>query len=450
MIKETKMIERELAIVKDLMDKRLQYIGFSSDRGKRRKIPIDFDGLLNALLAGAIPNLTARFKNVDTKEKSIEILLNYLLSAEISSSHFITLLQRKEAPNYHLKDYRFLKKDAKINLLKWILSFYYLDLKDDRKRNIVGVRTDYDVILNAIKDNFILRGGRYCFELHRGKVEINTGSGLKQYFIPHYPSSTYFSLLLLLTSLFEVLKIEEKNPNLLNLNIEILILKNSGGNKWSVVYHPMINIGYLYQLFFWNDEEYTTNLNAKFLVFLQSFNAPRLNNQNINDTYYSNLASFSYSLLVEGYLNIEKLSEIINEKISLELRAKRENKAHRFGSILFVDYVQQKLIGGESMDEKFENLRKQMQAIASKIGDLSTKGDTQRSLLKRIIMDVKSEDTQMGFTSAFLNYLPRLEREGVKVSLPPQINTLPIREFLIIKNEFVSNLWNKYIGGGGE
>ena len=70
--------------------------------------------------------------------------------------------------------------------------------------------------------------------------------------------------------------------------------------------------------------------------------------------------------------------------------------------------------------------------------------------MKRIIMDVKSEDTQMGFTSAFLNYLPRLEREGVKVSLPPQINTLPIREFLIIKNEFVSNLWNKYIGGGGE
>ena len=100
------------------------------------------------------------------------------------------------------------------------------------------------------------------------------------------------------------------------------------------------------------------------------------------------------------------------------------------------------------MNEEFENLRKQMQAIAWRIGELSRGEDTQKSLLKRIIMDLKSEDTPEGFASALLNYLPRLERENIKVSLPPQISTLPVREFLIIKNEFVTNLWNKYIGGG--
>ncbi|AGB05369.1 hypothetical protein AciM339_1516 [Aciduliprofundum sp. MAR08-339] len=442
--------KENLQEVKDLLEKRIWYVGFESSGGKKRKIPVDFDGFLNAILGGAIPNLTTKFKGANTKDKSIEVIIDYLLSKDISSSHMPTVLKRKEAPNYHTTDYSFIDNSRRKEILKWILSFYYLDLRDNKRRSIVAIRSDDDIMIETLRDNFVVKGGKYHFELSKGKLAANIGESERSYFIPYSPSSSYFALLILFSALFEILSLEGKTPDIMDLDVEIILLKNSGGNKWNVIYHPTVNIGRLYKLFFEKDEDYAKDLNAKFWVFLSTLNPPRLANQNVNESYYSDLASFSYSLLIEGYLNVEKLSEILSEKISLEFRAKRENKAHRFGPVLFVDYVQHKMLGGDSMREEFESLRKQMRAIAFTIGQLSKKGDTQKSLLKRIIMDIKSEDLPPGFVSALLNYLPRLEREGIRVSLPSQISTLPMREFLIIKNEFISNLWNQYIGGGKE
>ena len=165
----------------------------------------------------------------------------------------------------------------------WLFSFYYLDLRANKKRSIVGIRTDYQLLLGALRDNFILKGGNFYFELNKGRIEANVGERVHPFFIPYYPSSTYFAILSLLSGLFEVLKFENKPPDILNLDIEILLLKNSGGNKWNVIYHPTINVGRLYNIFFRSEEDYTQNLEAKFWVFLRTLNPPKLANQNIYD-----------------------------------------------------------------------------------------------------------------------------------------------------------------------
>jgi len=433
----------------DLLDRRIRYVGYVSNRGKQRKIPIVLDGFINAVLGGAMPNLTNRFTKIVTGEEGARVILDYLTKGDISSSHIPTLLKMKEAPNYHFGDYSFISEGNKIDILRWLFSFYYVNLwsAQTKRKAIIAIRTENELIKEIIEDNFRLVGSDFYFELNKGRVEINISGNMHVYFIPASPSATYFTLLILLSAIFQVMEIEGKKPSEANLEIEILILKNSGGNKWNVIYHPAINLYRIYQIFFKSEDAYASKGGIKFIEFLRSLIPPRLNNPNVADSYYSDLASFSFSLLIEGYLNVEKLSEIIGKKISLEFRAQRENKAHRFGVILFVDYVQQKIVGGEKMDEKFEKLKKQMQAIGNAIGELSSKGDTQKSLLKRIIMDIKSEDIPSGFVSGLLNYLPRLEREGIRITLPSDLSTLPIREFLIIKNEFVSILWKKYIGG---
>lgn len=221
-----------------------------------------------------------------------------------------------------------------------------------------------------------------------------------------------------------------------------MISSNSGGNKWSTIYHPINNLSKLYEMFFKEDE----SLKKKFITFLESLNPPKLQKANILDSYYSSLSDLAFSILVEGYLNVNNLSKVIGRKISLELRAKKENKSHKLGKIFHANYVQTKFFGGVEMDEDLEKLRKRMYAIANETGKLGSKGDTQKGLLKRIIMDLKNEEIPVYFVETLVSYLPRLEREGVQLTLPQELVTLSIRDFLILKNEFIITLWNSYAG----
>jgi len=426
--------------------KRIHWVGWKTDRDKERKIPIDFDGLLNAVLSGAIPNISKRFKNASCIEDCAKIVLDYLMKTkDISSSHFPTILQKSEAPNYHFPDYKMdTSENSKEKILNWLLSFYYIDLKGRKlkQRTIVGIRSD-NKDLEKLISNYTEKGGVYYFKVKVGEIIKQYTGKLITYYLPIYPSSAYFTLLFLLCLIMEDLKSE--GDTIQDLNFETLILNNSGGNKWTSVYHPVVNLKRIYNLFF-NDEDLTDLLKFKFIVFLESLKPPRLQNQNIVESYYSLLSSLAFSILIESYLNVQKLSQIISEKISLELRAKRERQDYNFSKIYYVDYVQSKFFGGDVVSD-LENLRKQMKAIAFEIGKLANKGDTQKSLLKRIILDLKSEETPITFVEKLVSYLPRLERENIKVTIPQNIVTLPIRDFFIVKNEFIVTLWNNYIGG---
>ncbi len=429
--------------------KRIHWAGWKTNRGKERKIPIDFDGLLNAVLSGAIPNISKRFKGVNCPEDCAEIVLDYLMKTkDISSSHFPTILQKSEAPNYHFSDYKMdTSVKSKEEILNWLLSFYYVDLirfegGKLKQRTIVGIRSENKNI-EKLLENHTEKGGLYYFKLKVGEIVKQYSDKKIIYYLPSYPSSAYFTLLFLLCLIMENLKLE---GNIIqNLNFEALILNNSGGNKWTSIYHPVVNLERIYNLFF-NDEDLTDLQKFKFIVFLESLKPPRLQNQNIVESYYSLLSSLAFSILIEGCLNVQKLSQVISEKISLELRAKRERSDYNLSRILYVDYVQSKFFGGGVMKD-LESLRKQMRAIASEIGKLANKGDTQKSLLKRIILDLKSEETPITFVEKLVSYLPRLERENIKVTIPQNIVSLPIRDFFIVKNEFIVILWNNYAGG---
>ena len=91
--------------IKRLIEQRIVWVGFKSERGNERKIPIKFDELFRATMAGAIPNISKRFKNVKSIMDCVNVIYNYLSEANISSSHFPTILQKNEAPNYHYEDY---------------------------------------------------------------------------------------------------------------------------------------------------------------------------------------------------------------------------------------------------------------------------------------------------------------------------------------------------------
>ncbi|USH00008.1 hypothetical protein K1720_00510 [Thermococcus argininiproducens] len=444
--------EITLEKIEKLIDKRVHWVGKISQNGKSRKVPLNFDGLLNAVLAGAIPNLAHRFKDANTPKEAIEIILNYLMTTKnISSSHFPTLLQKSEAPNYQFYDYK-LGSDEKTrkDVLYWLLTFYYVDLtkfegRRLKQRVIIGIRTNNPGIEKIIRD-YTLRGGIFDFEIKTGRIEEEYFDKKITYYLPPRPSAAYFTLLLLLSTILNTMQFEDQDKLFENLSFEALILSNSGGNKWSAVYHPIGNLSRLYDLFF-EELEYPK---PKFITFLESLVPPSLQNKNIVDSYYSLLSDLAFSILVEGYLNVNKLSKVIGEKISLELRAKRENKTYKLRKIYYVNYVQTKFFGGETVNEDFEKLKKQIKAIALKIGELAKKGETQKSLLKRIIMDIKNEEVPVYFVETLVSYLPRLEREGIKITLPEKLVTLPIREFLILKNEFVVTLWNSYAGGSNK
>ncbi len=427
----------------NLLDKRIIYKVDSKVNNQLKNFQLD--PFLGAIFGPVLQNFykgeeSKNIKNFEDFKKSI---LKYWEDKDIGSS-FMPILQRKmEAPNYHYEDYKFISNEEKIKILKNTLSYYYIDLKQKNSEVIIGIRTDNLIIKEIIEQNFRKIGSSFGFELNVNRIEIPTKNNKFTYLLPQSPSAAYYLLLLLLGAVFDLMKdIYEKIPNETNLDIEILIQKNNGGNKWSVVYYNSINLYRLYKLFFADIDGRTKEDKPKFLEFLASLN---VRSPYILDSYYFDLSAFSYSLLIEGYFNFEKLSEIINEKISLELKAKREDPKHFLGGIYFLDYVQKKFLEDENMSQDFGDLRNRMKGIAIKIGDLSSLGDTQRSLLKRIIMDVKAEDIPSGFASSLFNYLPRLERENIFITLPSELSSLPIREFLIIKNEFLSILWNKYI-----
>ncbi|RLC46516.1 MAG: hypothetical protein DRH70_05310 [Candidatus Coatesbacteria bacterium] len=440
-------IERDK--LEQLVLKRIHWAGWETNRGKGRKIPIDFDGLLNAVLSGAIPNISKRFEGTKSPEDCAKVVLDYLMKTkDISSSHFPTILQKSEAPNYHFSDYQMdTSENSKENILNWLLSFYYIDLirfegRRVKQRTIIGIRSENRNIKKLLESH-TEKGGLYHFKLKVDEIIKQYTDKKIVYYLPRYPSSAYFTLLFLLSLIMEDLKL--KHDAIQNLNFETLLLNNSGGNKWTSVYHPVVNLERMYNLFF-NDEDLTDVLKYKFVVFLESLKPPRLQNQNVVESYYSLLSSLAFSILIEGCLNVQKLSQIISEKISLELRAKRERLDYNFSKIFYVDNVQSKFFGGEVMGD-LENLRKQLKAIAYEIGKLANKGDTQKSLLKRIILDLKSEETPITFVEKLVSYLPRLERENIKVIIPQNIVTLPIRDFFIVKNEFIVILWNNYAGG---
>jgi len=440
----------EISTIRSLLEKRICWVGNVFQRGKTRKVPIDFDGLLGAVFSGTIPNISKRFEMARTREDCISIILEYLMQTQnVSSSHFPTILQKSEAPNYHFSDYEFTTDDSsKMDMLYWLLKFYYVELFRERRRVIVSVRTEDEIIEDIIRD-FRRVGSRFDFELNRGRVDKTILDKEITFYIPPSPSSTYFTLLSLLCAILQTFEyIHADSRTSLNLDFEALVLSNAGGKKWSTVYHPIINLTRIYNTFF-RPEELTENGKSKFIMFLESLLPPRLTNQNIVDSYYAQLSSLAFSILLEGYLNVHKLSQVISEKISLELRAKRENQNYKLGNIYYLEHVHTKFFGGGGMSEDFGKLRKQMMAIASNIGELAKKGDTQRSLLKRIILDLKSEETPVTFVEKLVSYLPRLEREGIKVTLPQELISLPVREFFITKNEFIVILWNKYVGGGG-
>lgn len=430
---------------------RVTWAGRKSKKGTTRKVPLNFDGLLNATLSGAIPNLAPKFQNAENINAAVEVISNYLLSTkDISSSHFPTLLGRKEAPNYQFRDYTLDTNEmTKQKVISWLLSFYYLDLVKfdakgrEKERVIVAVRSSSPDI-NEILQEYLVIGSEFQFKLSTGRIETTFLDKPVSFYLPSYPSAAYLNLLLLISIVLNQLRFQNTEGEYLPLaHFEAMILRKRGGNKWSVMYYPTIHLWKLYNMFF-RDIELPKQ---KFVIFLESLMPPTIQNTNIIDAYYSVLSDLAFSMLIEGYLNVNKLSRVISEKISLELRAKRENVSHKLGKIYYADYVQTKFFGGENVEEDFEKLRKQMKAIALRIGELAEKGDTQKSLLKRIIMDVKGEEIPVYFVETLVSYLPRLEREGIHVSLPDKLVSLPIKEFLILKNEFVVTLWNSYIGG---
>jgi len=458
---ETENDKVQIKSLMKIMERRIRWVGWKTDSGKDRKIPIDFDGLLGSTLQAVIrpPNminlpkkLKQKCAGAKTLDDWVNIILEYLLETEdISSSHFPTILQKSEAPNYHFSDYKMdTSVKSKEEILNWLLSFYYIDLirlegRKLKQRTIVGIRSD-NKDLEKLISNYTEKGGEYYFKVKVGEIIKQYTDRLITYYLPIYPSSAYFTLLFLLCLIMDDLRL--RGSSIQNLNFETLILNNSGGNKWTSVYHPIVNLKRIYDLFF-NEDDLTDTLKFKFIVFLESLTPPRLQNQNIVESYYSLLSSLAFSILIESYLNVQKLSQIISEKISLEFRAKRERQDYNFSKIYYVDYVQSKFFGGDIVSD-LENLRKQMKAIASKIGELASKEDSQKSLLKRIILDLKSEETPVTFVEKLVSYLPRLEREGIKVLIPQNLVTLPIRDFFIVKNEFIVILWNNYVGGEGQ
>jgi hypothetical protein len=92
------------------------------------------------------------------------------------------------------------------------------------------------------------------------------------YYLPPYPSAAYFIALLLFSSILNTLQFEDKEINFVDSSFEILISSNSGGNKWSTIYHPINNLSKLYEMFFKEDE----SLKKKFITFLESLNPPKL------------------------------------------------------------------------------------------------------------------------------------------------------------------------------
>ncbi|WP_457752175.1 hypothetical protein [Thermococcus sp.] len=444
-------MEEEITLedLKELIEKRITWVGKTLKSGKSRSIPVNFDGLLGAVLSGAIPNMS-RLKNVktldkaSTPEEAAEVILQYLMSRDsISSSHFPTLLQRKEAPNYQFQDYTLSSyEDAKKRVIYWLLTFYYLELIKEKQHVIVAIRSDNPEVEKILQE-YLVVGSEFEFKLKAGRIETTYLDKSISYYFPPYPSAAYFTLLLLFSAILTQLRFQyTSEESITNAQFESMILSKHGGNKWSVIYHPVGSLSRLYNMFF---KELKVP-KQRFIVFLESLMPPSLQNRNIMDSYYSLLSDLAFSILVEGYLNVNKLSKVIGEKISLELRAKRENRTHKLGKIYYADYIQTKFFGGGNMGEDFEKLRKQMKAIALKIGELAKKGDTQKSLLKRIIMDVKSEEIPVYFVETLVSYLPRLEREGIRITLPDELVSLPIKEFLILKNEFVVTLWNSYAG----
>jgi len=420
----------------DLILKRIRWIGWDN-----RKVPIELDSFLSATFSSMIPTIKdLKDKNkASDVENCAKILINHLMNKDIGTSHFPTLLQKSEAPNYHFADYKLSKdNESKEKLLNWLLTFYYIELKrrGSKYRTIIAIRSENEKVEKIIDENFRRIGSPYHYEL-KSELKIRNYT----YSLPLYPTSTYYTLLFLVNGLLDYLRMEDLH----DVFLEALILINSGGNKWSTIYHPIVNIKRLYQLFFAKDEDLTEDERYKFCIFLESLKPPKLQNQNIIDSYYALLSSLSYSILLESYLNVQRLSQVISEKISLELRAKSEKSSHSLGKIYFVNYVQTKFYGGGIMSD-FENLRRQMIAIANKIGELA-KDENQRRLLKRLILDLRSEELPVSFTEKLIAYLSKLEREGIKITVPQSLVTLPLREFFIIKNEFIVTLWNKYAGG---
>ena len=269
---------------KEKLTKRIRWVGWKKDSGKDRKIPIDFDGLLNAVLSGAIPNISKRFEGANDIEKCAKIVLDYLINTQdISSSHFPTILQKKEAPNYHFSDYKMdTDVKSKEEILNWLLSFYYIDLirlegKKLKQRTIIGIRSGNKDIERLI-NNYTEKGIEYHFKIKVGEIIRQYVDKSIMYYLPMYLSSAYFTLLFLLCLIIEDLKF--RGNSVQNLNFETLILNNSGGNKWTSIYHPIVNLKRLYNLFF-NDDDLTDLLKFKFVIFLESLKPPRLQNQNI-------------------------------------------------------------------------------------------------------------------------------------------------------------------------
>jgi hypothetical protein len=438
------------SVIKSLLEKRTKWVGRVSQDGKRsRKVPIDFDGLLNAVLAGAIPNISTRFADADTPEKCADIVLDYLMSASsISSSHFPTIINKKEAPNYHFQDYSLTAdSSSKMETIHWLLTFYYVRVLRKKQRVILGIRTE-DRSIEEIIDSFRRVGDEFFFRLKSGKIEREIGNRKISFYLPTSPSATYFTILSLICAILQTLESESyENEGTSSLGFEVLILSNAGGKKWTAVYYPITNLIRIYDIFF-RTEDFTPSGKSKLIAFLESLSPQRLRNRNILDSHYAQLSSLSFSILLENYLNVHKLSQIISNKISLELRAKREDHSYHPWTISYVRYVQERFFGGDTMSEDYEKVRNRMRGIAASIGKLSQSGETQRSLLKRIIIDLKNEETPITFVGKLISFLPRLEREGIQVTLPQELGSFPNREFFVAKNEFIVILWNKYIRGG--
>jgi hypothetical protein len=436
--------------IRDLLEKRMQWAGKISQKGKKRKVPIDFDGMLRATLAGAIPNISKRFMDANKPEDCVNTVLDYLINTkDISSSHFPTIQNRKEAPNYHFQDYSLdMEESSKIEIVHWLLTFYYVEVFRKKQRTILGVRTENESI-KGILDGFALVGGRFHFQLKAGEIEKEIADKRIRFYLPHSISSTYFTILSLICAVLQTLEYESEQGKrtATNLDFEVLILNNAGGKKWSSVYHPVVNLNRMYNTFF-RAESLTKSGKSELIVFLESLSPPRLKNPNILDSFYAQLSSFASSVLLEGYLNAHKLSQVISDKISLELKAKRENPGHNPRMISRVRNVQEKFFGGGTLSGGYEKVKNQMRGIAASISSLAKGGDTQRSLLKRIIIDLKNEETPVNFVEKLISFLPRLEREGIPITLPQELISFPVREFFVTKNEFIVILWNNYIRGG--
>lgn len=438
-------------VIKDLLEKRTQWVGTSTQSGKKRKIPIDFDGILTATLSGAIPNISGHLSGLKTPEDCVDVVFDYLMKKEsISSSHFPTILDTKEAPNYHFRDYSLvMDHSSKTEIIHWLLTFYYVEVFRKKQRTVLGIRTE-DRLIREIMNSFRTKEGRFYFQLKAGEFEKEIADRKIRFYLPYSTSATYFTILSLICAILQTLEYESlhNKKTTSNLDFEVLILSKAGGNKWSSIYHPIVNLSRIYDMFFRLEEDIADSGKSKLIVFLESLSPPKLKNPNILDSYYAQQSSFAFSILLEGYLNAHRLSQVIGDKISLELRARRENPGQNLWEISHVEYVQEKFFGGGTMSEDYERVRKQMRGIAASIGGLAKMGDTQRSLLKRIIMDLKNEETPLTFVGKLISFLPRLEREGIPITLPQELISFSVREFFAAKNEFIVILWNSYIRGG--